>query len=755
MSKFKTHYDNLKIPRDASQPEIKTAYKKLIQKYHPDKYKGHEEYALKSTKIILTAYKVLSNSVKRAEHDVWIAEKEETIKNKESADSAFEQSHDHNKNGETPPSEEPPEEKKHKKKKVTSVHPWRRFIARILDYQIAGIIFVIILIYSPFKDTSLATWIISLISKNSNQIAQEWMLHIFAMFFWIPVEGYLLFLFGSTPGKALFNINVSQGINGNSSFFKRSLYVWLIGMLGGIPLFQQLANINAYSRLNQNHVSYWDEFTGCRIEVKPLGFLRICFASILIFTLLLFNGTTGKRTNKKPQAQQQTYKEITQKKPNQDTTYSSQYRKALELYKKGHYSTVLPIFNKFAQQGKVDSQYALGHMYANGYGVSRNDKKAFKWYKKAAEQGHFDAQFELGVSYANGYGVAKNYNLALHWLDRVANKGDKEAQYLIGLMYEKGYGTSINRGEAMYWYHKAANLGHKEAQKIVDAYSSSNFIATPKKLSYSEKKDEQIKTLLQEANRDFLALRLTSPKKNNALDKYLKIQSIDRNNQKAADGIEKIVYKYISLAVANTNKRRYTSAKKNILKGLRIQPNNTTLLRLKKESDKDIALSIKVMNERVRLQERIVNDITYSKPIAVKRPKTFGIGSLVEDVLQIQRGLSYSRNGDKTEILNFGNSIVKVSKVTKRVTSWANYDGNLKTTIKQGNNITSSEVITVGAHLDDVLRLHGQPKSVNGRDWHYGFNKSYIRISPETNKVIKWKNNGDLKTEDKLFFLWE
>jgi len=57
--------------------------------------------------------------------------------------------------------------------------------------------------------------------------------------------------------------------------------------------------------------------------------------------------------------------------------------------------------------------------------------------------------------------------------------------------------------------------------------------------------------------------------------------------------------------------------------------------------------------------------------------------------------------------------------------------------------------------LDDVLRLHGQPTSVNGRDWYYGFNRSYIRISSETNKVIKWDNNGDLKTADKIFLPWE
>ncbi len=71
MKKLRTHYDNLKVPRDASSEVIRAAYKKLAVKHHPDKNKGSAE-SLHRMQIINAAYAVLSNDLKRAAHDSWI-----------------------------------------------------------------------------------------------------------------------------------------------------------------------------------------------------------------------------------------------------------------------------------------------------------------------------------------------------------------------------------------------------------------------------------------------------------------------------------------------------------------------------------------------------------------------------------------------------------------------------------------------------------------------------------------------------------
>jgi hypothetical protein len=66
-----THYDNLKVGRDAPVGVIKTAYRKLSQKYHPDR--NPDPAALEIMKMINLAWDVLSDPERRARHDRAIA----------------------------------------------------------------------------------------------------------------------------------------------------------------------------------------------------------------------------------------------------------------------------------------------------------------------------------------------------------------------------------------------------------------------------------------------------------------------------------------------------------------------------------------------------------------------------------------------------------------------------------------------------------------------------------------------------------
>jgi DnaJ-class molecular chaperone len=74
MGKLHTHYDNLKVSRDAPEPVIKAAYKVLAQANHPDRCLDPE--APRRMQIINDAYAVLSNSSKRKAHDKWIVDNE-------------------------------------------------------------------------------------------------------------------------------------------------------------------------------------------------------------------------------------------------------------------------------------------------------------------------------------------------------------------------------------------------------------------------------------------------------------------------------------------------------------------------------------------------------------------------------------------------------------------------------------------------------------------------------------------------------
>src|SRR5215211_3620088 len=64
----KDYYATLGVPKNASQAEIKKAYRKLAQQHHPDTAKG-DPAAEERFKEISAAYDVLGDQEKRAAYD--------------------------------------------------------------------------------------------------------------------------------------------------------------------------------------------------------------------------------------------------------------------------------------------------------------------------------------------------------------------------------------------------------------------------------------------------------------------------------------------------------------------------------------------------------------------------------------------------------------------------------------------------------------------------------------------------------------
>ena len=66
-----TYYDVLQVERGASPERIRTAYRRLAHRYHPDKLPGNAN-AVRAMTAVNAAYEVLSDAQRRAEHDLWI-----------------------------------------------------------------------------------------------------------------------------------------------------------------------------------------------------------------------------------------------------------------------------------------------------------------------------------------------------------------------------------------------------------------------------------------------------------------------------------------------------------------------------------------------------------------------------------------------------------------------------------------------------------------------------------------------------------
>lgn len=65
----KNYYEILGVSKDATEKEIKKAYRRLAKQYHPDIYKGDKKEAEEKFKAISEAYEVLIDKDKRAKYD--------------------------------------------------------------------------------------------------------------------------------------------------------------------------------------------------------------------------------------------------------------------------------------------------------------------------------------------------------------------------------------------------------------------------------------------------------------------------------------------------------------------------------------------------------------------------------------------------------------------------------------------------------------------------------------------------------------
>lgn len=71
-------------------------------------------------------------------------------------------------------------------------------------------------------------------------------------------------------------------------------------------------------------------------------------------------------------------------------------QKGLAAFEFADYETALAIWQPLAEAGDANSQYGLGQMYGNGWGVEQSDEEAMRLYALAAEKGNSVAMVALG-----------------------------------------------------------------------------------------------------------------------------------------------------------------------------------------------------------------------------------------------------------------------------------------------------------------------------------------------------------------------
>lgn len=120
-----------------------------------------------------------------------------------------------------------------------------------------------------------------------------------------------------------------------------------------------------------------------------------------------------------------------------------------QAYDRGDYAGALEQWGPLGNRGHAEAQHWIGHMYAMGEGVHRNDAESTRWFRRAAEQGHDAAQGALGDAYMFGWGVREDLVLAYKWKLLAVMQGDPWSEGNIDLLRKEMTRSQIRRGERL------------------------------------------------------------------------------------------------------------------------------------------------------------------------------------------------------------------------------------------------------------------------------------------------------------------
>ncbi len=124
-----------------------------------------------------------------------------------------------------------------------------------------------------------------------------------------------------------------------------------------------------------------------------------------------------------------------------------------------------------AEKGDADAQNALGWIYLNGYGVTKDQPEAIKWLTKSVTNGNLQAASRLACHYA--FDNDKNVEEALRWFRFSAERGEVSDQEILALFYQQGGFWPIKPDvekdltQAAKWYLRAARQGAASSQKAI------------------------------------------------------------------------------------------------------------------------------------------------------------------------------------------------------------------------------------------------------------------------------------------------
>ena len=441
---MKDYYYILGIKPNASTDEIKRAYRKLSQKFHPDKNDG-DKFFEERFKEINESHETLIDPERRKIYDITYSFKNHTFNEKENNDGFYARDEDFSEKKQTQSKNESAETGTKDNGAAPSeptIPPSKSIKGNryklIVSCTLTSLLFLGIYFFSKkWENDNLFNKSLD-IEKSTNDIDYNSFKKLSDRGYskaYYEVGKYFLFKGDTTLAQNYFQKSIDEGDYLNGGYFM------------------------ALSKGNSELISWIKKNLGQMINEAGNGDWR--FQERLG---RIYEGGIGVT---------QDYKEAMKW---FELAADKGYAKAMcdigLLYGLGDgvaqdYNEAMKWFELAANKGVADAMFNIAVLYAHGDGVALDYNEAMKWYKLAADKGDAEAMFNIGVLYEHGDGVAQDYNEAMKWYKLAADKGDVNAMSNIGILYVYGHGVTRDYKEAMKWFELAANKGVAEAKSAL------------------------------------------------------------------------------------------------------------------------------------------------------------------------------------------------------------------------------------------------------------------------------------------------
>ena len=142
------------------------------------------------------------------------------------------------------------------------------------------------------------------------------------------------------------------------------------------------------------------------------------------------------------------------------------YVAGIAAHERGDVIAAMELLRRAAGAGHVAAMVRLGFLLDE---AEENDA-AFQVYLQAAEAGSPEGALAVGVMYANGEGVTKDPHKALIWITRAADAGYGPAQVTLAQLYLRGeMGVVRDRDQALKILDRSARAGYEPAKQQLEA----------------------------------------------------------------------------------------------------------------------------------------------------------------------------------------------------------------------------------------------------------------------------------------------